>query len=100
MESLTIKDSDSALFIQPEEGVHDGCFLYTKPRCPIKFAQWQAMIEALPMEPSQAYKIKSMQMGLLRLTKTDEEWRQMIDEIRERTKGGDAVPLKNSSESM
>lgn len=43
---------DSALFIQPEEGVHDGCFLYTKPRCPIKFAQWQAMIEALPVEPS------------------------------------------------
>lgn len=90
---------DSALFIQPEEGVHDGCFLYTKPRCPIKFAQWQAMIEALPVEPSADYQRKRMGMGLLRPTKTDEEWRQMIDEIRERTKGGDAVPLKNSSES-
>lgn len=77
---------DSALFIQPEEGVHDGCFLYTRPRCPIKFAQWQAMIEALPVEPSQAYKIKSMQMGLLRPVKTNDEWRQMIDEIRERTR--------------
>ena len=93
-------DKDNSLFIQPEEGVHDGCFLYTKPRCPIKFAQWQAMIEALPVEPSQAYKIKSMQMGLLRPVKTDEEWRAMVTRIRESTKGGDAVPLKNSSESM
>lgn len=63
MEPLTTKDSDSALFLSPEEGVHDGCFLYTKPRCPIKFAQWQAMIEALPVEPSERFKVMTARMA-------------------------------------
>lgn len=92
------RDSADAPFPPNPEPI-GGHFLVTEKRCPIKFAQWQAMIEALPVEPSANFQIKSMQMGLLRPTKTDEEWRQMIDAIRERTKGGDAVPLKNSSES-
>ena len=90
---------DSALFIQPEEGVHDGCFLYTKPRCPVELAAYRERIESLPKIPSASFQIKSMQMGLLRPTKTDEEWRQMIDKILESTKGGDAVPVNNSGQS-
>jgi hypothetical protein len=90
---------DNALFISPEEGVHDGCFLFTKPRCPIKLAAYRERIEALPKIPSANFQIKSMQMGLLRPTKTDEDWRQMIDRILESTKGGDAVPASNSSQS-
>ena len=89
----------NSLFIQPEEGVHDGCFLLTEKRCPVKLAEWQAMIEALPEIPSVSFRIKSMQMGLLRPTKTDEEWRQMIDKILESTKGGDALAASNSSQS-
>ena len=86
-------------FIQPEEGVHDGCYLFVKRRCPVELAAYRERIEALPKIPSANFQIKSMQMGLLRPTKTDEEWRQMIDAIRERTKGGDAVPASNSGQS-
>jgi hypothetical protein len=41
----------NALFINPEPGVHDGCYLITKPRCPIKLAQLNARLMALPDEP-------------------------------------------------
>jgi len=89
---------DNAMFIRPEPGVHDGCFLVTKQRCPVEIAALNARLAALG-EPSASFQIRTMQMGLIRPTQTGEEWRQMIDEIRECTKGGDAVPLKNSSES-
>ena len=42
---------NNALFISPEPGVHDGCFLYTKPRCPVKLAQLNARLAALGDEP-------------------------------------------------
>lgn len=96
----------NSLFIQPEEGVHDGCFLYTKPRCPIKLAQLNARLMALG-EPSEQFKLMTERMALLRPTETGDEWQRMRDKIMEwdrivvaeSTKGGDAVPASNSSQS-
>jgi len=76
-------DKDNSLFINPEPGVHDGCFIYTEPRCPVKVAELNARLAALPEIPSQDYQVKSICMDLLRPTKTDEEWRRMMRKIYE-----------------
>lgn len=42
---------EDALLLRPEPGVHDGCYLITKPRCPVGVAALNARLEALPAEP-------------------------------------------------
>lgn len=42
----------NSLFIQPEEGVHDGCFLVTKQRCPVEIAALNARLANLPPPPA------------------------------------------------
>lgn len=74
----------NSLFINPEEGVHDGCFLITPKRCPIKLAEYRAMIESLG-NPSQKFLEMTKRMAA-------------IKEVKPKgTKEGDAVSTSSSS---
>jgi hypothetical protein len=82
----------------------DGHFLVTEKPCPVKLSAYYQWIESLPDKPSVSFQIKTLTMGLLHPTNTDEEWQEMIRKIREvekqiliveNQKGGDALPVSN-----
>jgi hypothetical protein len=68
---------DSAMFA-PLPGVHDGCYLITKHRCPVKLAKLNARLVAIG-EPPAWFVVMTAKMA----------------EIQD-TKGGDAVPASNT----
>ena len=100
------RDSADAPFPPNPEPIEGHC-LVTEKHCPIKVAELNARLTALPDEPSESFKKMTAKMALLRPTETGEEWQRMRDKIMEwdrivvaeSTKGGDAVPASNSSQS-
>ncbi len=57
-------NSDNALFLQPEEGVHDGCYLITPKRSATELAALRTRLENLP-EPSARFVMLTQDMARL-----------------------------------
>lgn len=74
---------DNALFINPEPGVHDGCYLLTERPSATTIAALNERLTNLG-EPSSDYQLTHYLMAFVHPIQTEDEWKAMHADIEKR----------------